>query len=31
MVGSILDTLVNHQGPAARTGSARDPEGDHVH
>lgn len=31
MVGSILDTLVHHQGPAARTGSARDPEGDHVH
>ena len=31
MVGSILDTLVHHQGPTARTGSARDPEGDHVH
>jgi CRP-like cAMP-binding protein len=31
MVGSILDTLVHQQGPAARTGSARDPEGDHVH
>jgi CRP-like cAMP-binding protein len=31
MVGSILDTLVNHQGAPARTGSARDPEGDHVH
>lgn len=27
MVDSILDTLVHHQGPAARTGSARDPEG----
>jgi CRP/FNR family transcriptional regulator, cyclic AMP receptor protein len=31
MVGDILDTLVHHQGPVARTGSARDPEGDHVH
>jgi CRP/FNR family transcriptional regulator, cyclic AMP receptor protein len=31
MVGSILDTLVHQQGPPARTGSARDPEGDHVH
>lgn len=31
LVGSILDTLVHHQGPTARTGSARDPEGDHVH
>jgi CRP/FNR family cyclic AMP-dependent transcriptional regulator len=31
MVGSVLDTLIHHQGPAARTGSARDPEGDHVH
>jgi len=29
MVGTILDTLVHHQAPAARTGSARDPEGDH--
>ncbi len=27
MVGTILDTLVHHQGPAARPGSARDPEG----
>ena len=31
MVGSILDTLVHHQGAPARTGSARDPEGDHAH
>jgi CRP-like cAMP-binding protein len=31
MVDAILDTLVHHQGPAARTGSLRDPEGDHVH
>jgi CRP/FNR family transcriptional regulator, cyclic AMP receptor protein len=31
MVGSILDTLVHHQGAPARTGSARDPEGDHLH
>lgn len=31
MVDQILDTLVHHQAPAARTGSARDPEGDHVH
>ncbi len=31
MVGQILDTLVHHQAPAARTGSSRDPEGDHVH
>ncbi len=31
MVDSILDTLLHHQGPAARTGSARDPEGDHDH
>lgn len=29
LVGQILDVLVHHQGPAARTGSARDPEGDH--
>jgi CRP/FNR family cyclic AMP-dependent transcriptional regulator len=29
MVGQILDHLVHHQGPAAQTGSARDPEGDH--
>jgi len=27
MVGEILDTLVHHQGVAARPGSARDPEG----
>jgi CRP/FNR family cyclic AMP-dependent transcriptional regulator len=27
MVGQILDTLVHHQGPRARPGSARDPEG----
>jgi CRP/FNR family cyclic AMP-dependent transcriptional regulator len=26
MVDQILDTLVHHQGPTARTGSARDPE-----
>ena len=31
MVDRILDTLVHHQAPASRTGSARDPEGDHVH
>jgi len=31
MVGDILDTLVHHQAPPARPGSARDPEGDHVH
>jgi CRP/FNR family cyclic AMP-dependent transcriptional regulator len=31
MVDQILDHLVHHQGPTARTGSARDPEGDHVH
>ncbi|MBK9738711.1 MAG: cyclic nucleotide-binding domain-containing protein [Actinobacteria bacterium] len=31
MVDQILDTLVHHQVPAARTGSARDPEGDHQH
>jgi CRP/FNR family transcriptional regulator, cyclic AMP receptor protein len=31
MVGQILDQLVHHQGAAARTGSARDPEGDHAH
>lgn len=29
MVGQILDHLVHHQGPTVRTGSARDPEGDH--
>ena len=31
LVDQILDTLVHHQGPTARTGSARDPEGDHDH
>jgi CRP-like cAMP-binding protein len=31
LVDQILDQLVHHQGPAARTGSARDPEGDHDH
>ena len=31
MVEGILDTLVHHQAPDVRTGSARDPEGDHVH
>ena len=31
MVGQILDQLVHHQGATARTGSARDPEGDHAH
>ena len=31
MVGTILDTLVHHQGPVARPGSARDPEGTHDH
>jgi CRP/FNR family transcriptional regulator, cyclic AMP receptor protein len=30
LVDQILDVLVHHQGPAARTGSARDPEGDHA-
>ena len=30
-VDAILDRLVHHQGPAARPGSARDPEGDHEH
>jgi CRP/FNR family cyclic AMP-dependent transcriptional regulator len=29
LVDQILDQLVHHQGPVARTGSARDPEGDH--
>jgi CRP/FNR family transcriptional regulator, cyclic AMP receptor protein len=29
MVDAILDQLVHHQGPTPRTGSARDPEGDH--
>ena len=31
MVGEILDTLVHHQGVAARPGSARDPEGSAAH
>lgn len=33
MVDRILDTLVHHQGPRPRPGSARDPEGhtDHDH
>jgi len=31
MVDQILDTLVHHQAPPARTGSVRDPEGDHHH
>jgi len=31
MVDQILDHLVHHQGPAAHTGSLRDPEGDHAH
>jgi len=30
VVDQILDKLVHHQGPAARTGSARDPEGNHA-
>jgi CRP-like cAMP-binding protein len=29
MVDGILDQLVHHQRPRPRTGSARDPEGDH--
>ena len=29
MVDRILDTLVHHQAPRPRTGSARDPEGQH--
>jgi CRP-like cAMP-binding protein len=29
LVDQILDTLLHHQGPAAATGSRRDPEGDH--
>jgi CRP-like cAMP-binding protein len=28
LVDQILDSLLHHQGPAPRTGSARDPEGD---
>jgi CRP/FNR family cyclic AMP-dependent transcriptional regulator len=31
MVDQILDTLVHHQAPEPRTGSSRDPEGDHLH
>jgi CRP-like cAMP-binding protein len=31
LVGEILDTLVHHQAPPTRTGSARDPESDHQH
>lgn len=32
LVDKILDRLVHHQGPAAQTGSARDPEGtSHTH
>ncbi len=31
LVDKILDQLVHHQGPPARTGSARDPDGDHDH
>ena len=31
MVEGILDTLVHHQSPPARTGSARDPEDGHDH
>ena len=30
-VDQILDQLVHHQGHTARTGSSRDPEGDHEH
>jgi CRP/FNR family cyclic AMP-dependent transcriptional regulator len=30
-VDRILDTLLHHQGAAARPGSQRDPEGDHTH
>ncbi len=29
MIGQILDSLVHHQAPRPRTGSARDPEGSH--
>lgn len=29
MIGQIVDSLVHHQAPRPRTGSARDPEGDH--
>jgi CRP/FNR family transcriptional regulator, cyclic AMP receptor protein len=31
MFGDVLDTLVHHQAPPSRTGSLRDPEGDHQH
>ena len=31
LVDRILDTLLHHQGPSPRTGSTRDPEGDHPH
>jgi CRP/FNR family transcriptional regulator, cyclic AMP receptor protein len=31
LVAEILDTLVHHQAPPTRTGSARDPESDHQH
>ena len=31
MLDAILDHLVHHQAPEPRTGSARDPEGDHGH
>jgi CRP/FNR family transcriptional regulator, cyclic AMP receptor protein len=31
LLDQILDTLLRHRGPAATTGSARDPEGDHDH
>jgi CRP-like cAMP-binding protein len=30
-VDQILDRLVHHQGTTPRTGSARDPDGDHEH
>ena len=31
LVDRILDTLLHHQGPSPRTGSTRDPDGDHPH
>ena len=31
MIGRILDSLVHHQAPRPRPGSARDPDGDHEH
>jgi CRP-like cAMP-binding protein len=31
MVGDIVDALIHHQAPEMRSGSARDPEGDHLH